>query len=38
MGIASGIGVALGAVSLGTHHIIKKKDDEGDNEDYGYNK
>ncbi len=38
MGIASGIGMALGAASLGAHSIIKKKDEESEKEDYGYNK
>ena len=38
MGIASGIGVALGAVSLGAHSIIKNKDEDKDEEDFGYNR
>ena len=38
MGIASAVGVTLGAVSLGAHSIIKNKDDEEEKEDYGYNK
>ncbi len=38
MGIASGLGVAIGAASLGAHSIIKNKDEENEKEDYGYNK
>ncbi len=38
MGIASGLGVVLGAASLGAHSIIKSKDEENEKEDYGYNK
>ncbi len=39
MGVAAGVGVALGAVSLGAHEIIRKKEDEEDeNKDYGFEK
>ncbi len=38
MGIASGLGVAVGAAALGAHTIMKNKDDEDTEEDYGYNK
>ncbi len=38
MGIASGIGVAIGAVALGAHTIIKNKEDDETESDYGYNK
>ena len=39
MGVAAGVGVALGAVSLGAHEIIRKKEDEEDeNKNYGFEK
>ena len=39
MGIASGVGVALGAAALGTYAIIKSKDKEAEEEeDMGYEK
>ena len=38
MGIASGVGLALGATALGTHSVLKKKDDDFDEEDYGFDK
>ena len=38
MGVAASIGVALGAVSLGAHSIIKNKDEDKEEEDFGYNR
>ena len=38
MGIASGIGMAVGAVALGAHSIIKNKEKQDEEEDYGYDK
>ena len=38
MGIASGIGLAVGGAALGAHSIMKSKDDEDTDEDYGYDK
>jgi len=38
MGIASGIGLAVGASALGAHSIIKNKEDEESEENYGYKK
>ncbi len=37
MGIAAGIGLAVGAAALGAHALVKSKDDDED-EDYGYDK
>ncbi len=37
LGIAAGVGLAVGAAALGAHTIMKSKDDdEDDNGDYGY--
>jgi hypothetical protein len=38
MGIASGVGLAVGALALGAHAIIKKDEKELDEEDFGYDK
>ena len=38
MGIASGIGLAVGAAALGAHTMVKNKEDEESEEDYGYDK
>ena len=37
MVIATGVGVALGAAALGTHSIIKSKEED-EEEDKGYDK
>ena len=39
MGVAAGVGVALGAAALGAHTIIQQKEDEEDEDkDYGFEK
>ena len=38
MGIAAGLGLAIGAAALGAHTIVKNKVDEDEEEDYGYEK
>ncbi len=38
MGVATGAGIALGAAALAAHSTLSKKDDEDEEEDYGYNK
>ena len=38
MGIAAGVGLAIGAAALGAHTIVKNKVDEDEEEDYGYEK
>ena len=38
MGIASGVGLIVGAAALGAHSIIKNKEDDDDYEGYGYDK
>ena len=38
MGIAAGIGMAAGAAALGAHVLMKDKEDEESDEEYGYDK
>ena len=38
MGIAAGIGLAVGASALGAHTIMKSKEDDYEEDDYGYEK
>ncbi len=38
MGVAAGIGLAIGAAALGAHAIIKSKEDDDEESDYGYEK
>ncbi len=38
MGIASGVGLVVGAAALGAHTILKNKDKEEDESEYGYDK
>ena len=38
MGIAGGIGIVLGSAALGAHTILKNKDEEESDNDYGYDK
>ena len=38
MGIAAGIGLAVGASALGAHTIIKSREDDDEDADYGYEK
>ena len=38
MGIAAGVGLAVGASALGAHAIMKNKENEESDEDYGYDK
>ena len=36
LGIAAGIGLAVGASALGAHTLMKSKEDDEDEEDYDY--
>ncbi len=38
MGIAAGVGLAVGAAALGAHTIMKSKEEDDDEYDYGYDK
>ena len=38
MGIAAGIGLAVGASALGAHTIMKSKEDDYEEDDFGYEK
>ena len=38
MGIAAGIGLAVGASALGAHTVMKSKEDNEEDDDYGYEK
>ena len=38
LGITAGVGVALGAAALGAHAIIKNKEENDEDSDYGYEK
>ncbi len=38
MGVAAGLGLAIGAAALGAHAIIKSKEDDDEESDYGYEK
>ena len=38
MGVAAGLGLAIGAAALGAHTIIRSKEDDDEESDYGYEK
>ena len=38
MGIAAGVGLAVGASALGAHTIMKSKEDDEGDDDFGYEK
>jgi hypothetical protein len=38
LGIAAGIGLAVGAAALGAHAVVKSKEEDDDYDDYGYEK